>query len=181
MPAAAPHFRSSDRRRAVSGPQLQIERGDADSEGVEVTIRPPLARNLFTISFGGLWCSGLASVGTSFVRDGLWFIGLLPLSAAGLGALMFWRIASASVKTSERGLRVRNMRHTVLVPWSSVDDIRIARRGVSWRRGLELVLNDGQTVSVDVLSGNDAQPGLIAGKRLDAAQAQLRDRYRRLA
>jgi hypothetical protein len=165
----------------VSGTQLQIERGDADSEGVEVTIRPPLARNLFTISFGALWCSGLASVGTSFVRDGLWFIGLLPLSAAGLGALMFWRIASASVKTSERGLHVRNVLHTVQVPWSSVDDIRIARRGVSWRRGLELVLNDGQTVSVDVLSGNDAQPGLIAGKRLDAAQAQLRDRHQRLA
>jgi hypothetical protein len=113
------------------------------------------------------------------VRDGLWFIGLLPLSAAGLGALMFWRIVSASAKTSEGGLRVRNVLHTVQVPWSSVDDIRIARRGVSWRRGLEL--NDAQTVSVDVLSGNDAQPGLIAGKRLDAAQAQLRDRQQRLA
>jgi hypothetical protein len=104
---------------------------------MEVTIRPPLARNLFTISFGALWCSGLASVGMSFLRDGLWPMALLPVSAAGLGALMFWRIASTSVKTSQRGVRVRNVLHTFRVPWNSVDNIRIARRGVSWRRGLD--------------------------------------------
>jgi hypothetical protein len=89
---------------------------------------------------------------------------------------MFWRIASTSVKTSQRGVRVRNVLHTFQVPWNSVDNIRIARRGVSWRRGLELVLSNGQTVSVDVLSGKDAQTGLIGGKRLDAALARLRDR-----
>ena len=146
---------------------------------MEVTIRWPAGRILFVITFGALWCSGLASVGTSFVQDGLWFMGVLPLCASVLGALVFWRIASASVRTSEHGVRVRNVLHTFHLPWTSVDDVRIARRGASWWRGLELVLSDGQAVRVDVLSGRDAYPGLIAGQRLDAALAQLRTRVRR--
>lgn len=159
--------------------RLQIERDGADPETMEVTIRPPLARNLLTIAFGALWCFGLASVGTSFVRDGVWFMGVLPLSAAALGAFIFWRIATGSVKTSDGGIQVRNVLHTFEIPWGSVDDIRVARRTTSWRWGFEFVLSDGRTVGADVLSGKDAQPGSIGGKRLDAAVSQLVERLHR--
>ena len=144
-----------------------------------MAIRQAPARNLATACFGTLWCAGLASVGTSLIGQGLWFVGVMPLGAALLGGAMFWRIVTAAVTTSAVGLRVRNIGRTRTVPWAAVDEIRLSRRGASWRRGLEVALRDGETIWVDVLSARDALPGMPAGRRLDAALDALVDRYRR--
>lgn len=143
----------------------------------EVVIRPRLFYRVFTLGFGVVWCGIAVAVGYFALRDGAPLVMQSALAAmAGLGVAGFWRNLTLSVKTSERGIRVRNVFRTVEVPWVDIEDIRMVLEGAERRNAVRLVRRDGSTVPINVLSG-DPESAAIRGRRQLAALAQLRNRH----
>lgn len=141
----------------------------------EVVIRRTLASRIFATVFGAAWTAGLATVSVLMIRDGAPFpIRFVPIAMAATGGILFWRQVTSSVKTTEPGVRIRNLLRTITVPWGDIDDIRMVPAS-GQATAARLFLRNGRSIAMDVLDG-DREAGSVRGRRQLAAFQELRSR-----